>query len=183
MQLVVLGSGDRATEGYLARARTTAAIASARCIGFDEPLAHRIEAGADLFLMPSRFEPCGLNQMYSMRYGTLPVVRATGGLCDSIVDCTPACARRRGCDRLPLPRAHRCRPRPTAVQRAIAAYRATRHVAGAAAERDGAGLRLGRERRTLRCALPVAGRLAVRSGARRRRVLGGDLPQRLSAPE
>jgi starch synthase len=53
-------------------------------IGFNEGLAHRIEAGADLFLMPSRFEPCGLNQMYSQRYGTLPIVRATGGLDDTV---------------------------------------------------------------------------------------------------
>jgi starch synthase len=53
-------------------------------IGFDNALAHRIEAGADLFLMPSRYEPRGLNQMYSLRYGTVPVVRATGGLDDTI---------------------------------------------------------------------------------------------------
>jgi len=57
-------------------------------IGFDNALAHRIEAGADLFLMPSRYEPCGLNQMYSLRYGTVPVVRATGGLDDTIEEDT-----------------------------------------------------------------------------------------------
>jgi starch synthase len=58
-------------------------------IGFDETLAHAVEAGADAFVMPSRFEPCGLNQMYSQRYGTPPIVHATGGLADSVVDCTP----------------------------------------------------------------------------------------------
>jgi starch synthase len=58
-------------------------------IGFSEALSHLIEAGADCFLMPSRFEPCGLNQMYSQRYGTPPIVHATGGLLDTVVDCTP----------------------------------------------------------------------------------------------
>jgi starch synthase len=61
-------------------------------LGYDEPLAHRIEAGADMFLMPSRYEPCGLNQMYSLRYGTVPVVRATGGLDDSISDASGGAA-------------------------------------------------------------------------------------------
>ena len=58
-------------------------------IGFDEALAHRMEAGSDIFLMPSRFEPCGLNQMYSLIYGTVPLVRAVGGLADSVVDASP----------------------------------------------------------------------------------------------
>ena len=55
-------------------------------LGFSDALAHRIEAGADMFLMPSQYEPCGLNQMYSLKYGTVPIVRATGGLADTVID-------------------------------------------------------------------------------------------------
>ena len=83
---VMLGSGDRPYEDLW---RTLAARYPQRVsatIGFDEQLAHRIEAGADVFLMPSRFEPCGLNQMYSLRYGTVPIVRETGGLADTVID-------------------------------------------------------------------------------------------------
>ena len=58
-------------------------------MAFDESLAHQIEAGADIFLMPSIYEPSGLNQLYSMRYGTVPVVRATGGLADTVIDAAP----------------------------------------------------------------------------------------------
>jgi starch synthase len=89
-QLALLGGGDPALErGFLALAGCHAGQVSAT-IGFDEALAHLIEAGADAFLMPSRFEPCGMNQMYSQRYGTPPIVRATGGLADTVVDCTAA---------------------------------------------------------------------------------------------
>jgi starch synthase len=86
VQLALLGRGEREIEGTLAAvaARHPGRIAVA--VGFDEPLAHLIEAGADLFLMPSRYEPCGLNQMYSQRYGTPPVARATGGLVDTVAD-------------------------------------------------------------------------------------------------
>jgi starch synthase len=83
-QLAVLGTGD---EHYERSLRDLARRFPGRVgvtIGFDEALAHRIEAGADAFLMPSRFEPCGLNQLYSLRYGTVPVVHATGGLDDTV---------------------------------------------------------------------------------------------------
>ena len=85
-QLVVLGSGERALEETFRQLAAEHPGQFATLIGFDEGLAHRIEAGADIFLMPSRFEPCGLNQMYSLRYGTPPVVRATGGLADTVSD-------------------------------------------------------------------------------------------------
>jgi len=84
-QLVVLGSGERALEAGFAAARRRHPSQIAFVPRFDEGLAHRIEAGADIFLMPSRFEPSGLNQMYSMRYGTVPIARRTGGLADTIV--------------------------------------------------------------------------------------------------
>jgi len=81
---VVLGTGESRNEEMWRELAATHPTRFGVRIGFDEPLAHLIEAGADLFLMPSRFEPCGLNQMYSMRYGTVPVVRATGGLVDTV---------------------------------------------------------------------------------------------------
>jgi starch synthase len=86
VQFVILGTGDKDFEKALTE---LAALYPHRChvkIGFSEQLAHHIEAAADLFLMPSRYEPCGLNQIYSMRYGTLPIVRRTGGLADTVVD-------------------------------------------------------------------------------------------------
>lgn len=86
MQFVLLGSGSPEYErGYRELAARFPQKVAVK-FGYDENLAHRIEAGADFFLMPSRFEPCGLNQMYSLRYGTIPVVRATGGLDDSVID-------------------------------------------------------------------------------------------------
>lgn len=87
-QLVVLGSGNAVLEEQLAKLAAAYPGKIAVHIGFDEALSHLIEAGADSFLMPSRFEPCGLNQMYSQRYGTPPLVHATGGLIDTVVDCT-----------------------------------------------------------------------------------------------
>lgn len=90
MQLAVLGSGEAALESAFSELARRRPDRFAVRIGFDEGLAHRIEAGADLFLMPSRFEPCGLNQMYSLRYGTPPVVHATGGLADTVIDAADA---------------------------------------------------------------------------------------------
>jgi starch synthase len=86
---IVLGTGEARYQdlwtGLAERYPDRAAVH----IGFDEARAHLIEGGADLFLMPSRFEPCGLNQMYSLRYGTVPVVHGVGGLVDTVRDCSP----------------------------------------------------------------------------------------------
>jgi starch synthase len=83
---VSLGSGAREYEDFFQALRDHAPRQVGVYRGFNEPLSHQIEAGADIFLMPSKFEPCGLNQMYSLRYGTVPVVRATGGLDDTVED-------------------------------------------------------------------------------------------------
>ena len=88
MQMAVLGSGETAYENALRAAAQQFSGRLAVRIGYDEGLAHMIEAGADMFLMPSRFEPCGLNQLYSLRYGTIPIVRRVGGLADTVVDAT-----------------------------------------------------------------------------------------------
>jgi starch synthase len=87
--IVSLGSGEPEYEGFFQRLKEGAPERVGVYRGFNEPLAHQIEAGADIFLMPSLFEPCGLNQMYSMRYGTVPVVRATGGLDDTVEQFDP----------------------------------------------------------------------------------------------
>lgn len=89
LQLVLLGSGDKSIEQKLLKFARLYPKKIAVTIGYDEALAHQIEAGADIFLMPSRFEPCGLNQMYSQLYGTIPIVRETGGLADTIEDALP----------------------------------------------------------------------------------------------
>ncbi len=88
LQVVLLGSGEADYEHALRAAAQRYSDRLAVRIGYDETLAHNIEAGADMFLMPSRFEPCGLNQLYSLRYGTIPIVREVGGLADTVVDAT-----------------------------------------------------------------------------------------------
>ncbi len=93
---VMLGSGERRYEEEWRALAARHPNRVAATIGFDERRAHLIEGGADMFLMPSRFEPCGLNQMYSLRYGTVPIVRATGGLDDTVEDFDEASGRGTG---------------------------------------------------------------------------------------
>ena len=90
LQLAVLSNGDHGLERRLSEAAACHEGRVAVHIGYEEPLAHRMQAGADILLAPARFEPCGLSQLYAMRYGTIPIVRATGGLADTVVDTTRA---------------------------------------------------------------------------------------------
>ncbi|MDO8681993.1 MAG: glycogen/starch synthase [Armatimonadota bacterium] len=89
VQLIILGSGDPVYEDYFKKLQEKHPDKVSVTIGFDAILAQRIYAGCDLFLMPSRFEPCGLGQMISLRYATVPMVRATGGLADTVIDFNP----------------------------------------------------------------------------------------------
>src|SRR5262249_3826683 len=90
LQLVVLGEGDPTYHAMLLDLRRRHSNRVGVTLAQNEELAHQIEAGADIFLMPSQYEPCGLNQLYSLKYGTVPVVRSTGGLADTVVDASPA---------------------------------------------------------------------------------------------
>ncbi len=90
LQLVILGTGETQYEKALQAAAARYSGWLALRIGYDEATAHRIQAGADAFFMPSRFEPCGLAQLHSLRYGTVPIVRHVGGLADTVVDATKA---------------------------------------------------------------------------------------------
>jgi starch synthase len=90
MQMVVLGTGDQKYHELFAALQTKYPKKLSVTLGFNNELAHLIEAGSDMFLMPSRYEPCGLNQMYSLKYGTIPIVRETGGLADTINNANPA---------------------------------------------------------------------------------------------
>jgi starch synthase len=90
LQIVVLGTGDQKYHELFTALQKKYPKKLAIKLGFDNELAHLIEAGGDMFLMPSRYEPCGLNQMYSLKYGTIPIVRSTGGLADTIDNANPA---------------------------------------------------------------------------------------------
>lgn len=96
VQLVILGNGEKKFETLLQKRSEQFPHKMAIKITYDAPLAHRIEAGADIFLMPSAYEPCGLSQMMSLRYGTVPIVRATGGLDDTVTSFKPETARGNG---------------------------------------------------------------------------------------
>jgi starch synthase len=93
VQIAVLGTGDQNLERQFLLAKSRYPNQVGVTIGFSEELAHRIEAGADMLVMPSRYEPCGLSQLYSLRYGTVPIVRRTGGLADTIVPFKPVTAQ------------------------------------------------------------------------------------------
>ena len=151
-QFALLGKGEAPLEGAFAMAAARHPGRVAMAIGFDEGLAHLIEAGADLFLMPSRFEPCGLNQMYSQRYGTLPVARATGGLADTILDGETGFLFERA-DTSAL---------SAAVRRAVAAWREPgrwREMQGAAMRRDFSWAAAARRYAGLYSSLATAARL------------------------
>ena len=122
VRMAVLGTGAREVEEALRGLADRYPGMVSVTIGFDESLAHLIEGGADLFIMPSRFEPCGLNQMYSQRYGTPPVAHATGGLVDTIVDCSEETLKNRTATGF-LFREASARALTAAVARALAVYR------------------------------------------------------------
>ena len=96
LQFLLLGTGSPGLERDCQHLGRRLPSRVAVRIGFDGGLSHRVEAGCDFFLMPSRFEPCGLNQMYALRYGTIPIVRATGGLEDTVIDARQDALRANG---------------------------------------------------------------------------------------
>jgi len=118
LQLVILGNGDARYEQQLADIGREAPERLAIRIAFDTAASHQVEAGADAFLMPSRYEPCGLNQMYSMRYGTVPVVRETGGLADTVHEFDPTTAAGTGFTFVP----YTSEALVEAIQRAVDTY-------------------------------------------------------------
>jgi glycosyltransferase involved in cell wall biosynthesis len=156
-QLALLGSGDAILENGCRALAAAAPTQVAVRFAYDEPLAHRIIGASDVIAVPSRFEPCGLTQLYGLRYGTLPLVRRVGGLADTVTDADDASLSRRHRHRLRIRRRHpgcaaargaaRDRPAPAASR-----------LAEADEARDDAGLLVGRRRRALRRAVPRSAR-------------------------
>ena len=151
---MVLGEGDPGYHRVLSSLQAGHPGQVAVQIGQDEKLAHQIEAGADIFLMPSQYEPCGLNQLYSLKYGTVPVVRATGGLANTVVDATDrnlAEGTATGFVFVPPAVAGVSRGRPSCPDHVP---RTAPNLARPAADRHASGLVLAPQRRGLRKALP-----------------------------
>ena len=121
-QLAILGSGERELEHGFAQLAQQRPLQVSATIGYNEPLSHQIMAGADIFIMPSRFEPCGLNQMYGLRYGTPPVVSRTGGLVDSVQDTTPEHLRDGSATGFVMPTIN-AETLQASIERALACYR------------------------------------------------------------
>ena len=143
LRFVLLGSGSTAYErAYLSLARRFPSQVAVQ-IGYNESLAHGIEAGCDFYLMPSRFEPSGLNQMYSLRYGTIPIVRAVGGLDDSVIDFAEDARRANGIKF----REYSARTLAKAIRKALAHLRATGFAAALPSECHEDGFFLGSVRR------------------------------------
>ena len=121
-KLAVLGSGDQALEGALLAAAARHRGRIGVVIGYDEPLSHLMQGGCDAILIPSRFEPCGLTQLYGLRYGCVPLVARTGGLADTVIDANEAALAAgvatgfqfdtESADALPMPCAGRSPPMP-----------------------------------------------------------------------
>jgi starch synthase len=156
IQFVLLGTGDPAYERYFRSWHKRHRAIVHATIGFDNAWAHRIYAGADMFLMPSRFEPCGLGQMISLRYGTIPIVRQTGGLADSIAPYDAA----RGAGNGFVFREYKPNALYEAVRQAVRGVPRRRRLAGVGRARDAAGLVVeplgGRVCRALRRSVRVA---------------------------
>ena len=167
----VQGTGDPALEAAFTRGRARAPRAAWRCASATtRRCAHRLIAGADVILVPSRFEPCGLTQLYGLRYGTLPVVRRVGGLADTVVDASEAAVQADRATGFIFDAGHARRAGAGAGSRPSAPTRQPDAVAPADAARHGAGLLLGRGRRAVHGAVPQT--LPVRRQASKLAVTG-----------
>ncbi len=154
VRLIILGTGEAKIQDSLLEARKVYPTQLGLKIAFDEKIAHTIYAGSDLFLIPSRYEPCGLTQMYSLRYGTVPVVRATGGLDDSIQEFDPGTSTGNGF------KFEEASPDAlvVAVRKALAAFGQTARLAGPRPERLQQRFLLGEVRRRIHGPLQEARR-------------------------
>jgi starch synthase len=121
-QFVAVGEGDPALQLAFEQARERYSSKVAVVVGYDEPLAHKLQAAADILLAPARFEPCGLTQLYALRYGTLPIVRRTGGLADTVVDATATSIADRTATGFVFDNAT-CEDLTAAIERALSLYR------------------------------------------------------------